>query len=91
MKTFTSITIASALTLAGAAQAQVVHTASGADAASILPTVDAYRAVLGTLNANSPGSLCSVRSGVGVLPTIPSFNPNVPPCSPVVLRSRPSR
>ena len=41
--------------------AAVVFSAGGADAAAILPSVDAYRTALGTLNANVAGSFPSGR------------------------------
>lgn len=47
---------------AGTAQAApVFYSVTGADAASITPTVDAFRAALGALNANVPGSFGSGR------------------------------
>ena len=45
----------------GFAQAQTVFTASGTDAASITPQVNAFRSALGTLNANVAGSFGSGR------------------------------
>ena len=42
-------------------RAQTVFTASGATAASIQPTVDSFRAALGTLNPNIVGSAASGR------------------------------
>jgi hypothetical protein len=57
MQTHKAIAIVALLSLAGsAASGAVVFSASGNNAASILPTVDSFRAALGTLNANAPGS-----------------------------------
>src|SRR4051794_33078923 len=51
-----------ALTLTPAAlQAQVTFSATGANAAAIQPTVDAFQSDLGTLNANVAGSFGSGR------------------------------
>ena len=50
-----------ALALSGAAQAQVVFTAAGANAAVITPTVDAFRSALGALNPNVAGSVGAGR------------------------------
>ncbi len=44
-----------------ATAAAVVYEASGANAASIQATVDSFRAALGSLNANTPGSVGSGR------------------------------
>lgn len=42
-------------------QAQVVYSSSGATPAAIQPTVDSFRAALGTLNANTVGSFAGGR------------------------------
>jgi hypothetical protein len=53
--------LAAALVSSPAFGAAVTFSASGADPASILATVDAFRTALGTLNPNSPGSFGSGR------------------------------
>ena len=50
-----------ALLLGGAAQAQVVFSASGATAGTIAPTVDSFRSAIGPLNPNVAGSFGSGR------------------------------
>ncbi len=73
-----------ALTLVGAADqatAQVVRSASGANAAAIQSAVDAFRADLGTLNANVAGSRGSGRREInwdGVPDGFSSPNPFPP-------------
>ena len=57
---FRTALVSAALTT-GFAQAQTVFSASGTDAASITPTVDAFRSALGVLNPNSVGSFGSGR------------------------------
>jgi hypothetical protein len=58
-----SLTFATALLVlpTGQAQADTIFSASGANAAAIQATVDAYRAALGILNANVAGSFSSGR------------------------------
>lgn len=52
---------ATALIAASAADASIVRSATGIDAASITGAVNDFRADLGTLNANNPGSVGSGR------------------------------
>lgn len=61
MRTPFSLVAALTLIASAPASAQVVSSASGADPASIQSSVDAYRASLGTLNPNVPGSTGSGR------------------------------
>lgn len=55
------VLVAGVLALCTAAQAQVVFSAAGPNAAAIQGQVDSFRAVLGTLNANVAGSFASGR------------------------------
>jgi len=63
---------------AGAAQAQVVRSAAGANAAAIQSEVDKFRSDLGSLNANVPGSFGAGRREInwdGVPDAFDSPNP----------------
>jgi hypothetical protein len=57
----TTLTTVAVLLPAALAQAQVVFESSGANAGSISPTVNSYRAALGTLNSNVAGSFGTGR------------------------------
>lgn len=81
--------IAAAATLPAAAAAQVTFSTAGADAASVQGSVDAFRAALGDLNPNVPGSFAGGRreinwDGVPAAFSAPSafpgdfFNGNTP-------------
>ena len=56
-----AVTTVGALVLTGAAQAQVVFTAAGVNAAAITPTVATFRSALGALNPNVAGSFGAGR------------------------------
>jgi hypothetical protein len=56
-----TLSLATALLAPAAASAQVIFSAAGATAASIQPTVDAFRSALGTLNANNGAAQTSGR------------------------------
>lgn len=60
IKLFSALLVAS-FAVASLAEAQVVFSSSGASAASVQTTVDAFRLGLGTLNANTAGSFGSGR------------------------------
>lgn len=56
-----TLSLVAALLVPAAASAQVIFSAAGANAASIQPTVDAFRSALGTLNANNGAAQTSGR------------------------------
>src|SRR3954453_20066783 len=56
-----ALVLVAAFTAVSTTRGQVVRSGSGADAAAIQAAVDQYRADLGTLNPNTPGSLSSGR------------------------------
>lgn len=65
---------------AGAAHGQVIHQAAGANAAAIQAAVDSFRAELGTLNPNTPGSLGEGRREINWDGTPDAFSsPNALP------------
>jgi hypothetical protein len=59
--TLLTLSLVAALLTPAVASAQVIFSAAGSNAASIQPTVDAFRTALGTLNANNGAAQTSGR------------------------------